>query len=421
MLLKTEHPLLYKITLLFYLLFIVFSGISISVSQGALLVAFVLWAYGLFRGIAGCHYRRTGLERYILTFIIISIILAFLSPSIINNLLYLKDFWLISAFVLTFSLINTKSDFQKIVFLIACLAIFQFAVGFLGYLLNLNFLNAINYGTEDPRSYFTAKYICGFLGHHLTYSGYMMMLFIPLSYMFFLKKKDIKEIPAFLIKASSVMSFIAIILSWSRSVIIALPFATVPLFFKRKKSFILIFGLIVIALFFVFSKLGPAKNITDNFYNVSSKIRIQIWKNVFNVCKSHPIIGTGGSNYDEVFKEEVNKNLKERKLFIQHFPSRVTHAHNDYLNQLARKGIIGFLAFLYMLYGIFKYMLNNLKNINDKFLRYAYMGLFGSFTAFLMASMFQCYFTDEENLVMLWLNVGLLVSIVKIGTGEEVG
>jgi len=72
-----------------------------------------------------------------------------------------------------------------------------------------------------------------------------------------------------------------------------------------------------------------------------------------------------------------------------------------------------------MLYGIFMYMYRNLKSIDNRFHRYLYMGLFGSFTAFLTASMFQCFYTDEENLVMLWPNTGLLSAIVKVERKER--
>jgi O-antigen ligase len=92
----------------------------------------------------------------------------------------------------------------------------------------------------------------------------------------------------------------------------------------------------------------------------------------------------------------------------------VTHAHNDYLNQLARKGIIGFAVFIYMLFGIFKYMVVNLKYIQDKLLKGLYLGLFGAYCVFLVASLFQCFYTDDENLVMFWFNIGLLASIVKV-------
>ncbi len=416
---RTDRPLLYKITFIFFSIFIIFSGISITVSQGALLIAFVLWMIGLLKGMDGFQYHISGLEKNIGMFVVISIVLALLSPSVLNNLLYLKDFWLITAFVLASSLLRKREDLKRIIYILIFVALFQSIMGFVQYYTNINFLIAYNLGLDHWRSKLINNHIAGFMGQHLTFGGYMMLLSIPLFFLSFLKKKNNDEIPGYLIKASAIMSFIAIILSWSRSVIIALPFSIVPLFIKRRKSFIIFFTIIAVIIVILFSQFGPAKGISENIYNVSTKIRFQIWDNAIKVCKRHPIIGTGGGNYNDVFREEVKKNIKERKLFIKYFPARVTHAHNDYLNQLARKGIIGFLAFLYMLYGILKYMFDNQKRIENKFLRYVYMGLFGSFTAFLMSSMFQCYFTDEENLVMLWLNVGLLVSVVRMGTKKE--
>ncbi|MBN2403545.1 MAG: O-antigen ligase family protein, partial [Spirochaetes bacterium] len=112
-------------------------------------------------------------------------------------------------------------------------------------------------------------------------------------------------------------------------------------------------------------------------------------------------------NYLDVYKQV----LKEHP---EYDSGMVTHAHNDYLNQLARKGIIGFAAFIYMLFGITKFMIVNIKNIDDKFMKALYLGLFGAYCVFLVASLFQCFYTDEENLVMFWFVTGLLAAIVKI-------
>lgn len=521
-----ERTLLSKITFVCLIIFIITSGISISFSQGMLILTLIFWLYGCVRKIPGFHYHKTGMEIYIGQFIIISLILALLSPMRIENLLYLRDFWLISAFVLASSLIKTKEDIKKIFYVFIIVALFQSLAAYIQYFADINYLNAFKYGIDDPKSRLVlGKIVVGFMGHHLTFGGYMMMISFPIFYMAFLKNKDIKRIPGIAIKGSAVMSFITLIISWARSVILAMPFALVPLLAKSKRIFVITVVIIAGFVLFIFMELGPYGDLSGNIYNNSSIIRIQIWKHAFNLFKEHPVTGTGGGNYNNEFEQDVKNNLKlddqyysalkkfgksvkylnlvkknklktsvlfnktikelqeaelkfneaelnywgieefiaeaennynavynklllikpvyedwERKLrkanlqfakyskkynsveekygkaellFIKEFPSMVTHAHNDYLNQLARKGIIGLLAFLYMLYGILKYMFDNIKSVNDRFLRYFYLGLTGSFTAFLAASMFQCYYTDDETLVMLWLNTGILAGIVR--------
>ena len=522
-----QRSSLYKITFACFISFILTSGISITLSQGMLLVTLILWLYGWIRKIPDFHYYKTSIEIYIAQFIVISAILALLSPSRIENLLYLRDFWLISAFVIASSLLKTKEDLIKIFYFFIIVAVIQSLAAYIQYFADINYLNAMKYGFDDPRSRLSmGKIVVGFLGHHLTFGGYMMMISFPVFYMSFLKKKDNPGFPAYVTRASAVMSLITIILSWSRSVIIAMPFTIIPLIIKNKKKFFITFGIILVSIFVVLSEFGPSNNFFKNMMDDSSMIRIQIWRNVLNVCRQNILFGAGGANYTNVFYKEAVKNkkiddgyftalkrynkyknnlirielkkfiadrgfieiinefqdaelifneseseywgidyfflseyadysgasdrlaseelwhdkfikiynsvldkyneehklfaeIKKRhdesgELFYENFPSMVTHAHNDYLNQLARKGIIGLLSFLYMLYGILKYMFYNMKSINDRSMRYFYMGLFGSFTAFLIASMFQCYYTDDECLVMLWLNTGILAGIVKV-------
>ncbi len=421
MTLKTDRSLYYKITFICFSIFIFTSGISITVSQGFLLISFLLWIIGCLKGLDGFQYHNTGLDNYINVFLIISVLLAFMSPSILHNLAYLKDFWLIFAFVIASSFLNSKDDIKKIVYIFVFTALFQAIAGYIQYFTNVNFLDAYRFGIEDERSKLFLNQLVGFLGHHLTFGGYMMMLSIPIFYLAFYKGNIFIRPVRYIIKITALSTFFIIILSWARSVIISFIAATIPTIFKTKKLFLIILVIILSCLILVLSEFGPSKDLIENLYNESSTLRFQIWTNAYNLWKRSPVLGVGGGNYKILFKEEVEKtNRQANKLFRYHFPSHVTHPHNDYLNQLVRKGVIGLLAYLIMLCGIFIYMCRNFKNIEDRFLRYFYMGLFGSFTAFLLASMFQCFFTDEENLVMFWLNIGILAAIVKVDNKEKI-
>ncbi|MDY6968026.1 MAG: O-antigen ligase family protein [Spirochaetota bacterium] len=398
------HSKIYRISFFFLSFFLITSGISITVSQGALLLSLIFWLYGYIRKYNDIRYNYTGLELYIGVFIIVSVVLAFLSPSFINNLLYLRDFWLISAFLLASSLINNRDDIIKIVRIMIIIGIFHSIVGAVQYFTDIDFVNAYKYGIDHPKSRLGIRYVVGFLGHHLPYGGYMMIS-IPLIYLSFLKKDDYKGI--FFVRMSSFMSFIAIIFSWARSVIVSLPFAVIPLFFIKRKIFFIISSVIVLIMLVVLSVRGPSNNIVGNMFNNSTNQRLLIWKNAFRVWLKHPVFGSGGGNYIDEFKDIVKEHPEDD-------PHMISNAHNDCLNQLVRKGIIGLLAFLFLLYGIFRYMYKNLPLIKDRLLRFLYLGLFGFYSAFLVASMFQCYFTDEENLVMFWFYIGLLCAIVRI-------
>jgi O-antigen ligase len=434
----------------FLLTFLIFSGISISASQIALGFTIILFIIACLKDRYLLH--KTGFEIYILPFIIISFILALLSPEIINNLLYIKDFWLLSALLLAYFLHDSQDRIKKTFYLIVIIIIFQSIIIFLQIHYKITFINDHNIiGIfPDISADGSMKIRGGFLGMHLVFSCYLMLIAMPVIYTSLFAKNEFNKIKRLAIILTTLASFVVLIIIRSRAIIISLPFATLPLFFVNKKFrlwgllIMIFFGFLIILLFIFYGQDQLTGKINGNILNSNSAAqRIKIWKTAIKVWQKNPIIGSGGGNYINEFKnvikeypdlstgiikedkkQYINKLKKQwpksklelRK--IQRFPEiyfgMVTHAHNDYLNQLARKGIIGFLAYIYMLFGIFKFYVANLKYVNDKFMKGIFLGLFASYCVFLIASLFQCFFTDEENLVMLWFTIGLAAAIVKI-------
>jgi O-antigen ligase len=403
-----------------FLLFLLFSGISISISQGLLILTSVLFVIGLLK------YRKTiklnciGLEKYILPFILLSIALSFLSPQIFKNLDYIRDFWLISAFYLAYFLHYSKEDIKKTFYLLILIIILQSIIALIQISLNISFVNGahkigiFHYNSPDE----SLRVRGGLLGMHLVFSCYLMLIAMPVIYATIGTVRKIKNNIRLILIIAAILSIAVLLITRSRSIIIALPFAVIPLLFVNKKLriFAIIFLLILMVLATILLIYRGQDQLSAQtkgsiFDSISTDQRIKIWKTAFHVWLKHPVIGAGGGNYLDEFKQV----LKEHP---EYNPVIVTHAHNDYLNQLARKGIIGLLAFIYMLFGIFKYMVVNIKNINDKLLKSLYLGLFGAYCVFLVASLFQCFYTDDENLVIFWFVIGLLTAIVKIEKGN---
>lgn len=429
---RTVRSWAHRWSFYFLCLFLIFSGISISVSQGALALALLLWIIGRCRGYDDIVYYRSGLERYVLAFYLISFLLAFISStSITGNLLYLRDTWIASLCFLIPSMVQQRKDVSKIVKVLIFIALFNAVIGIAQYITDIDFLNAFRYGLADKRSHLSYgnRHVIGFLGHHLTYGGYVMMIAIPFLYLSFVKEGQKKE--RLFIKVSALLSALSVILSWARSVIISLPFGILPLLFRKRKVFFTLFFLVILIVIAIFTHLGPEESMVGNFQDHSTQLRIVMWEAAFRTWLKHPFFGTGGGDYLSKFRKEVgpiSSRPEQRKLMIKskHYKwglrmlvRKGSHPHNDYLNQLARKGIIGFIAFIYMLFGIFRYMAVHVRTIEDRFYRYLSMGLFGAYCTFLAASMFQCYFTDEENLAMFWFTVGLFAAVVRVANREK--
>ena len=412
MLIYLKNFNLLKSAYFFLILFLIFSGISISVSQISLGIAILCFIIAVYKKKIILSY--TGLEKYIIPFISISIILSFLSPKILKNLDYIRDFWLLSAFVLVYFIYNSKENVVKTFNLIVFITLLHSIIALIQIYFNMSFINDAHEIGIFRHSWEHMKIRGGLLGMHLVFSCYMMLISMPVIYVSIGAIKKIKSNINCIIIFTAILSIVVLLITRTRSIIIALPFAVVPLLFVNKKfrviaiSFLIILSILAILLLIYRGQDQlSAQNKGSIIDSFSTEQRQKIWKTAFYVWLKHPIIGAGGGNYLDEFRVVVKEHPEWDT-------GMVTHAHNDYLNQLARKGIIGFAAFLYMLFGIFKYMAINFKFIQDKLLKGIYLGLFGAYCVFLVASLFQCFYTDDENLVMFWFNIGLLAAIVKI-------
>ncbi|MBN2401373.1 MAG: O-antigen ligase family protein [Spirochaetes bacterium] len=405
---------LLNISYFFLVLFLFSSGISISASQISLAIGLLFFLFAVIKNKKA--FDLTGLERYILPFIIISIILSFLSPQILKNLFYIRDFWLLFAFILCYYLHNSRKNVLKTFYLIAAVVLIQSLIALIQMSFNFSFINEANeigffrYNSPDD----SLRIRGGLLGMHLVFSCYLMLIAVPVIYVAAACFKTIKGNVKWILIFIAILSISVLFITRSRSIMTAVPFVLIPVVLAYKKwriitvLFLLIMSILAGAFLIYRGQDQLSSQVKGNILDsLSTEQRIKIWKTAFHVWLKHPIIGSGGGNYLDVYKQV----LKEHP---EYDSGMVTHAHNDYLNQLARKGIIGFLAFIYMLFGIFKYMVVNLKNINDKFMKALYLGLFAAYCVFLVASLFQCFYTDDEDLVMFWFAIGLLAAIVKI-------
>lgn len=402
----------------FFVLFLFASGFSISVSQAALGISAVFFLAGVFNKNSDIIYTKSGLEKYILVFVVVSFILAFLSPNIIGNLDYIRDFWLIFAFVLAYSLHNSKEDIIKTIYIIIIIVFIQSVLALLQYYFKIHFADAVYYGLIQNKPYkFYNEWRGSFLGMHLVFSCYMIFLTLPLLYLSFTGRRDLVLKWRIITWLTVILSLITIFVTHTKSILVALPFAVIPLIKRRKAVAVLLIAPIIIFALLSLTFNGRQKTMIGNLNKVlfearSSKDRIKIWKTALRVWERHPVTGSGGGNYLKEFKMMADKYPEDK-------PRIISHAHNDYINQLARKGIIGFLAFIYMLFGIFKYFWTHLALIKDRSMRLFFMGLFGAYCTFLVASLFQCFYTDEEDLVMFWFIIGFGAAIVKTGVQNE--
>ncbi|NBH75397.1 O-antigen ligase family protein [Rodentibacter pneumotropicus] len=77
-----------------------------------------------------------------------------------------------------------------------------------------------------------------------------------------------------------------------------------------------------------------------NNANTSLGLRFEMWKSAIQMIKEKPILGWGEQGATDKRKQDV-----KTKAVIGNI-GRFTHAHNQYLDDLSKRGIVGFIAFL---------------------------------------------------------------------------
>lgn len=91
------------------------------------------------------------------------------------------------------------------------------------------------------------------------------------------------------------------------------------------------------------SAVKDVQDYQKNEKSTSVGLRFEMWKEALYMFHDSPLIGVGKHNSVVIRQELIGNNLVHPKV------AKYTHAHNEYLNELALRGIVGF-AFLMFVY-----------------------------------------------------------------------
>jgi O-antigen ligase len=107
-------------------------------------------------------------------------------------------------------------------------------------------------------------------------------------------------------------------------------------------AFVVMMGAISLSPSIVKNRINDAeRDVTEyvaNSKDTSIGMRFQIWQGSWHIFLEHPLAGVGGNNYSKAMAE-----LAERKI-ISVQASQLIHAHNEFLSNMAKLGIWGFIA-----------------------------------------------------------------------------
>ncbi|HLP45763.1 MAG TPA: O-antigen ligase family protein [Candidatus Kapabacteria bacterium] len=229
----------------------------------------------------------------------------------------------------------------------------------------------------------------GFTSHWMTYSGLLMIVFIFFFvYLFYEKRKKIK-IPA---AVALIVILTAILLSLTRSVWVGI-FVALGIFivyYKPKILYVTVPALLILVLVLPGSVLSRITSIFD-MNNETNRDRFYMYQVAVKIFKDYPLTGVGADNVVAVYDR-----YKPAEAVLSN-----PHLHNNFLQELAERGIFALLSLVAAFVSIFMLLVNKIKNSTD-FEKTVALGVLFTFIGFLIAGLFEYNFGDSEIKFLLF-------------------
>ncbi|MCZ8238508.1 MAG: O-antigen ligase family protein [Leptospiraceae bacterium] len=348
----------------------------------------------------------------------------------------LKDFFLYLAFICMMNL--KKSELPQMRQSIHAFAFMLIITGFISIFseFRLGWLIASISRTMTSWAYqhnyfrlgiFSINLPIGLMNTHLTYGGLLMFVY---PWIFFQGFQDLFSKKRLITKLLSIslliIASIVFVLNNARSamggalVSIALGFL---IWYFRGMKFpiskrILFSALVILVLFVSLLSLPsePAKRILTPLLGADKHTdsgRSFIWNSTWSLIQNQPILGIGPGNYSkeiEVARKKLSLKYDELAFFYE--TTQRGHAHNDYLHLWVTFGFL--ILFLYLILAYF--LVQALLVSQLPFIELAlYLGLGGFFAAGLL----QCYFQDDEVVIFFWMLFGMFTRSNQLNQSNE--
>ena len=267
----------------------------------------------------------------------------------------------------------------------------------------------------------------GFMNTRLTYAGLLVMI-LPYAFSKIFSKRGLLNSGKITSTAVFLTGMWVLFLNNSRSAQMGLVLSAIialfsPLFFPalfrmRRKILMLVPVLMVAALVSGIYFLRSPEKLTlleNRIIRYTDYQRPIIWKGSREVFLKNPAAGSGPGNFTKatnMFRSEFIREHPEVKYFIENTPSG--HAHNDLLHLAATGGIFAGLFYLLLILNTAVFFGNSVKNYDRNFFDdHGHLFLTVGAAALFIAGLAQCYFQDDEVVVVLWSILALLSASEK--------
>ncbi len=363
---------------------ILFSLISISLTQSFLALALVFWLIALFK--RELKFTAPGFFWSLLAYAALSLIVCFFS---VNPAMSFKDSReLLLYLVVPITMAGLSSGRERTRTTLALLA-----SGLLSSLYSIGYYLF----SSQP-----GERIQGFMGHYMTQAG-LLLLFLCAAVTFLLYSRN-KSRWAWGIAIILAVFSLALTLTRSAWVgfVIALAFL---LFLYRPKALIIV---PVVVGFFLLVSPRPMKQRALSIFSLKSygnKQRIEYLKAGWRIVRDFPLHGTGPKMVDEVFQNP--------KYGLSAITRQNVHLHNNIVQIAAERGIPTLLAWTVFIVWAFLSLFRLLKDRKAAVFPFAAAGA-AALLALFTAGLFEYNFADSEVAVLfLYLITAPFASLEK--------
>jgi len=140
-----------------------------------------------------------------------------------------------------------------------------------------------------------------------------------------------------------------------------------------------------------------------------SELRLDIWKDSFNMVRDFPLTGTGAGSFMHAYP--AYRTIRGEGI--------ADHAHNDYLELLTDNGIIGAGLFAWFMAAVLTKSYQAFLKRKDPYARHLFAGALAGVTAFLLHGMTDFNFSIGANGLYLFLLLGLVVNAAHLHSAGE--
>jgi O-antigen ligase len=358
-----------------YLLLGFLFSINLSIAAGYILFSLLLivWIVSLLRG--SRIPALPGYFKYFLIFIFFSLVSTLFSIDRIRSLKDNKEFFIFLLIPLVLAVIDSLKKLKLSLIAVLASACVSALIGI---------FTALKTGgvSLDYR-------LRGLTSHWMTYAGLLMLTFI-FFFVFSFYEKDKKN------KISLALSLLfilaSILLSLTRSAWVGV-FVAIGLFivyFRPKILYAAIPAVIILGLFLPGSVKGRLVSIFD-LHNATNQDRVYMVRVGLAIAADYPLTGVGPNNIDQVYDR-----YKPAEAQLSN-----PHLHNNFLQVLAERGILGLIAFLLALIAIFVGLVKGIRR-SAGLLKQVFLSVFFMFIGFLTAGLFEYNFGDSEIKFLLF-------------------